>query len=135
MNVLNANKINAWVEKKLNLPFTIYNDMIPDTTAPAACLRYDPAPAAERRFNDGSRLLKWNLTFYIRHKDRAKARAFAYDITAALDGTVIPDEENGTEYNCEALTLPQFISIDDKNNTVYSAAIEVYYMARGNMEE
>ena len=31
MNVLNvANIVNDWIEKKLNLPFTIYNDVIPE---------------------------------------------------------------------------------------------------------
>ena len=55
MSTLNvANIVNAWVEEKLELPFTIYNDVIPDTDNNAACLRYDPAPAAERRYTDGT---------------------------------------------------------------------------------
>ena len=71
MSALNvSNIVNDWIEKKLNLPFTIYNDVIPDTSDNAACLRYDPAPAAERRYTDGTRLLKWNLTYYVRNKNR-----------------------------------------------------------------
>ena len=129
MSTLNvANIINKWVEEKLSLPFTIYNDVIPDTAKNAACLRYDPAPAAERRYTDGTRLLKWNLTYYIRNSDRNKARAYADDITAALDGQTIPDETTGVYINTEAQTLPQFISIDDKNNTIYSAAIVCTYL-------
>lgn len=129
MSTLNvANIVNEWVEEVLDLPFTISNDVIPDTSDNAACLRYDPAPAAERRYTDGTRLLKWNLTYYIRNKDRTKARDYAGQITAALDGAEIPDEASGVLIETEAATLPQFISIDEKNNTIYSAAIVCTYL-------
>lgn len=126
-----ANIINEWVENKLSLPFTIYNDVIPDSTGDAACLRYDPAPAAERRYTDGTRLLKWNLTYYIRCKNRTDARDYAYNITEILDGAEITDQASGVKIECEAQTLPQFISLDDKNNTIYSAAITVTYLEPG----
>ena len=130
-----SNIINSWIENILNLPFTIYNDVIPDTNANAACLRYDPAPAAEKRYIDGTRLIKWNLTYYIRNKDRTKAREYAHIITARLDGAEIRDAESGVNIMIEAQTLPQFISIDDKNNTIYSAAIICTYLEpRDNME-
>ena len=129
MSTLNvASIVNAWVETQLELPFTIYNDVIPDTAKDAACLRYDPAPAAERRYTDGTRLLKWNLTYYIRNSDRTKAREYADAITAALDGAIVPDAASGVNINCEAQTMPQFISIDEKNNTIYSAAIVCTYL-------
>jgi hypothetical protein len=123
-----ASIVNAWVENELDLKFTIYNDVIPDTAKDAACLRYDPAPAAERRYTDGTRLLRWNLTYYIRNSDRTKARNYADEITALLDGAVITDATSGVDINCEAATLPQFISIDDKNNSIYSAAIVCTYL-------
>lgn len=136
MNVLNvANIVNDWIEKKLNLPFTIYNDVISDTSDNAACLRYDPAPAAERRYTDGTRLLKWNLTYYVRNKNRTKARDYADEITAKLDGVEITDETSGVCIQIEAATLPQFISMDEKNNTIYSAAIVCTYLEpRESME-
>ena len=119
MSTLNvASKVSAWVEKELDLPFTIYNDEIPDTDNNAACLRYDPAPAAERRYTDGTRLLKWNLTFYIRNSAREKARAYADEITAKLDGECITDESSGVVIQIEASTLPQFIRTDEKNNSI-----------------
>lgn len=129
MSALNvSNIVNDWVEKKLNLPFTIYNDVIPDTRDNAACLRYDPAPAAERRYTDGTRLLKWNLTYYVRNKDRTKARNYADEIAAQLDGAEIHDPASGVCIQIEAATLPQFISMDEKNNTIYSAAIVCTYL-------
>lgn len=136
MSALNvSNIVNDWIEKKLNLPFTIYNDVIPDTSDNAACLRYDPAPAAERRYTDGTRLLKWNLTYYIRNKDRTKARNYADEIAAQLDGAEIHDPASGVCIQIEAATLPQFISMDEKNNTIYSAAIVCTYLEpRESME-
>ena len=129
MSVLNvASIVNEWVENKLSLPFTIYNDVIPDTANNAACLRYDPAPAAEKRYTDGTRLLKWNLTYYVRNENRTTAREYADTITAKLDGVTITDEESGITIDIEAATLPQFISADDKNNTIYSAAIVCTYL-------
>lgn len=127
MALLNISSIiNEWVENKLNLPFTISNDVIPETNGDAACMRFDPAPAAEKRFNDGSRLLKWNLSYYIRCKNRENARRYAYDITAALDGMTI--KTDGVCIDTNAQTLPQFISTDDKQNTIYCAAITCSYI-------
>jgi len=129
MSALNvSNIINAWVEQELNLAFTIYNDILPDDADNAACLRYDPAPAAEERYQDGSRLLKWNLAYYIRNTSRTTARELADEITAKLDGAEITDQESGITVQIEAQTLPQFIAVDDKNNTIYSAAIVATYL-------
>ena len=132
MSILNvANIINKWVETELSLPFAIYNDVIPDSDGDAACLRHDPSPAAERRYTDGTRLIKWNLTYYIRCKNRTNARNYAYNITEKLDGTEITDQASGIKIDCEAKTLPQFISLDDKQNTIYGAAVTVTYLEPG----
>ena len=126
MSVLNvANIINNWVENALNLRFQIQNDVMAET-GDGVCLRYEPAPAAERRYNDGSRLLKWNLTYYVRNKNRTTARELADRLTATLDGAEIT--ASGIKIDCEAQTLPQFISVDEKNNTIYSAAISCTYL-------
>ena len=122
-----SNTINAWVESQLDLS-QIYNDVIPDTAKNAICLRYEPAPAAERRYIDGTRLLKWNLTYYVRNAKQADARALAYKITAALDGAHICDATSGITIETEAATLPQFINVDEKNNTIYCASIVATYL-------
>ena len=129
MSTLNvSNIINAWVEAQLELTATIYNDVIPDNANDAICLRYDPAPAAERRYQDGTRLLRWNLAYYVRNKKRDKARSLADEITATLDGAEITDATSGLTIQVEAQTLPQFIAVDEKNNTVYSASIVATYL-------
>ena len=121
-----AERVNQWVEQKGLFPFTVYNDLIPYTDKDGAALRYDPAPAAQQRYIDGSRLVKWNLTYYIRCKNAGKARDYAYSITSALDGVEIEGDDG--DIVCEALTLPQFIGKDDKDFTTYSAAIACSYL-------
>lgn len=116
-----AEAVSAWAEKALALPFTIYCDIIPDADRDGACIRHDPTPAAERRFSDGSRLVSWNFTFYMRCKDAADAREYAKRTVDALDGITV--ERGGLTIDCEAATLPQFIDTDVKGFTTYSAAI------------
>lgn len=123
-----ANTVCAWVENALSLPFTIYNDLIPDAESDGACLRHDPAPAAERNFSDRSRLVKWNLTFYVRCLNSKSARDYAKQIIDKLHEAAITDPDTGILIDCEASTLPQFISTDDKKLTTYSAAITCEYM-------
>ena len=128
MTILNVSDIiNLWVENKLNLS-QIKNDVFTKPDGDAVILRYDPAASAERRFNDGTRLIKWNLTYYVRNKDREKARQIADKITKLLDGESITDTKSGVKIDVEALTLPQFISTDEKNNTIYSAGITASYL-------
>ena len=91
-NLKIAERVNKWVEEKGLFPFIVYNDLIPYADKDGAALRHDPAPAAEKRYTDGSRLVKWLLTYYLRCKDAEKARDYAYSITSALDGVEIEGE-------------------------------------------
>lgn len=118
--------VSEWVENELELPFTIYSDLIPDEDNDGACLRHDPAPAAEKRFTDGTRQVTWNLTFYVRCKNSVDALAYAKDITDKLDGATVTSD--GTKIDCEATTLPQFIDMDAKGFTTYSASIKCTYL-------
>lgn len=122
-----AERIGEWVEKKLNLPFTVYMDLIPDTENDGACIRHDPAPAAEKRFIDGTRFVSWNFTFFIRCKNAADARKFAKAIIDAIDGVTIGGDEDESLY-IEALTLAQYIDTDSKEYTTYSTSIKCSYL-------
>lgn len=117
-------------EKSLGLPFKIYCDIIPSAETDGACIRHDPTPAAERRFTDGSRLVSWNLAFYVREKDANRAREHAKAIVDMLDGATVTCAD-GTEAYCEAATLPQFIDVDEKDFTTYSATITASYSECG----
>jgi hypothetical protein len=122
-----AETISAWVETALELPFTIFCDLIPDEDADGACIRHDPTPAAEKRFIDGTREVSWNFTFYTRCKDAENAREYGKQIVDKLDGATIESTEN-IEIDCEAVTLPQFIETDAKGFTTYSQSVKCTFL-------
>lgn len=122
-----ASAISAYVEETLQLPFTIYCDLIPDETADGACVRHDPTPAAEERYNDGTRLVAWNFTFYTRCKNAADAREYGKQIVDTLDGATVLSAEN-IKIECEAVTLPQFIDTDAKGFTTYAESVKCTFL-------
>lgn len=122
-----ASAISAYVEETLQLPFTIYCDLIPDEAADGACVRHDPTPAAEERYNDGTRLVAWNFTFYTRCKNAADAREYGKQIVDTLDGATVLSAEN-IKIECEAVTLPQFIYTDAKGFTTYAESVKCTFL-------
>ncbi len=121
-----AERIGAWAEEKLHLPFTVYMDLMPDADGDGCCIRHDPAPAAEKRCIDGTRLVSWRFTFFVRGKDAAKAREHTKAIVDAVDGAVIG--EGADALALEAATLAQYIDTDAKGYTTYSASIKCTYL-------
>lgn len=122
-----ASAISAYVEETLRLPFTIYCDLIPNEAADGACVRHDPTPAAEERYNDGTRLVAWNFTFYTRCKNAADAREYGKQIVDTLDGATVLSAEN-IKIECEAVTLPQFIDTDAKGFTTYAESVKCTFL-------
>ncbi len=122
-----ASAISAYVEETLQLPFTIYCDLIPDEAADGACVRHDPTPAAEERYNDGTRLVAWNFTFYTRCKNAANAREYGKQIVDTLDGATVLSAEN-IKIECEAVTLPQYIDTDAKGFTTYAESVKCTFI-------
>lgn len=123
-----AEAISEWAENALNLPFTIYCDLIPDEDADGACVRHDPTPAAEKRFADGTRLVAWNFTFYTRCKDAAQAREYGKQIVDELDGATVESAELNIKIDCEAVTLPQYIDTDAKGYTTYAESVKCTFL-------
>lgn len=122
-----ASAISAYVEEALQLPFTIYCDLIPDEAADGACVRHDPTPAAEERYNDGTRLVAWNFTFYTRCKNAANAREYGKQIVDTLDGATVLSAEK-IKIECEAVTLPQYIDTDAKGFTTYAESVKCTFL-------
>lgn len=122
-----AETISVWVENALELPFTIFCDLIPDEDADGACIRHDPTPAAEKRFIDGTREVSWNFTFYTRCKDAENAREYGKQIVDKLDGATIVSPDN-IQIDCEAVTLPQFIDTDAKGFTTYAESVKCTFL-------
>ena len=117
----------SYAEEALELPFTLYADMIPDEAGDGACVRCEPASSAARAFCDGSRLVEWKLAVYVRCAASEDAREWAKLIVDCFDGCYI-EAEDETVLRCEALTLPQYINVDAKGATVYLASFSVEYL-------
>lgn len=100
---------------------------IPDEDADGACVRHDPTPAAEKRYNDGTRLVAWNFTFYTRCKNAANAREYGKQIIDKLDGATVISAEN-IKIECEAVTLPQYIDTDAKGFTTYAESVKCTFL-------
>lgn len=123
-----AQLVNTWLKNNPGntLP-DIYNDIFPDTDTDCIVCRHDPSQAVEKRFNDGSRAGTVNLSYHARSDDAKKCRMFLSEIINRLDTQTIIDVSDDTYVECEALTLPQFVTVDDKNNTYYTASVSVEY--------
>lgn len=123
-----AQLVNTWLKNELGdtIP-DIYNDIFPDTDGDSIACRHDPSQAAEKRFNDGSRAGTVNLSYHARSDDAKKCREFLSAILNRLDTETIIDVSDDAYVECEALTLPQFVTVDDKNNTYYTASVRVEY--------
>ena len=123
-----AQLVNEWVKKQLPANFpTIYNDVFTDADGDSIVCRHDPSQAAEKRFNDGSRAGTVNLSYHARSDDAKRCRMFLSEILNRLDTETIIDVSDDVYVECEALTLPQFVTVDDKNNTYYTASVRVEY--------
>jgi len=113
----------------------IYTDVWPDETSPGVICRYDPSSAKDRQYNDGSRRCVQNLAYYARSPGGTWCRDVLQWIIDTIDTEHVVRDSDGAEIDCEAVTLPQFVSMDDKKNTVYTIAVQCEYTetAKGEM--
>lgn len=110
---------------------TIFNDVFPDDQGDALISRYDPSRANEKEFIDGSAVGNVSLAYMCRSDDAEKCRRDLNAIINAVDGLSCTDSTNGTVYNFKAVTLPSFVTVDEKNQSVYSCDISVDYNRKG----
>ncbi len=119
-----------YIQKELpNLP-TIYQDVFPDVTGLGVICRYDPSPAVDERFVDGSRHVIASFSFYARvgeGLDPAIARNTLVDIIDVLDTQEIIRIDDMVSVQCEAETLPQFVTVDNNGFTTYTCTVVVEY--------
>lgn len=117
----------SYAEGQLDLPFVLYADMMPSEAGDCACVRCSPAQAAARAFCDGSKLVEWKLSVYVRCAVSDEAREWAKLIVDCLDDCYIVTSDE-TVLRCKALTLPQYIDVDAKGATVYLVSFSVEYL-------
>lgn len=108
----------------------IWNDLFPSPMGDCLISRYDPSTAREQSFIDGSAVGSVSLSYYMRSTDANYNRSILNKICDTVDNLAIKDNE-GNEIRFEAVTLPSFISEDEKKQVIYSATIRAEYNRKG----
>ncbi len=122
-----AETVNDYLKSQLpDLP-EIYTDIFPFAEGESLLSRHDPSTAVEKRFLDGSRFGAVNLSYTARAKDPKVCRDRLNSILNTLDIKELIQASEGMAFECEALTLPQFVTVDDKEQTIYTCAVRVEY--------
>lgn len=131
-----AKLVNEYLLALPKFPVTvIYNDLFPEAQKDSLLCRHDPSTAAEKRYADGSRRGIQNFSYIARCKDAKNCRSWLQTVIDSLDQKEIVVSEAVT-IECEAVTLPQFISSsEDQKQTIYTASVKVefYEDAKGNI--
>ena len=123
MNI--AEILNNHLLESLEDVDVIYNDVFPTDEDECVISRYSPSQATEKRYIDGSAVGNVPLSYFMRSSDAEKCRKVLGEIINLTDGLEMISD--GIEVRFEAVTLPNFVSIDDKNNAVYTCDIVARY--------
>ena len=87
--------------------------------------RYEPSAAKVQEYIDGSKKVSQSLGFYARCKKSTDARNFLQWIVDSIDEKEFLAE--GVRTYCECLSLPQFISVDERGFTTYSMSVNTTF--------
>lgn len=116
--------VNAFINERLEIG-QILNDEFFNAESEGVISRHDPSSAKTRAYIDGTEDGTLNIGYWARYKDAAKARKTLNDIINAVDNQTI--DKDGMSISVEAVTLPQFVSTDEKGYTLYTAQIAAEY--------
>ena len=124
MNI--AEILNGYLlENVLEEGCVIYNDVFPDSEGDCIISRHSPSQATEKVYIDGTAVGNVSLSYFMRSRDAGKCRNVLGGIISVTDGLRMTAD--GIEVKFEAVTVPNFVSVDDKNNAVYTCDITARY--------
>ncbi len=92
--------------------------------------RYEPSEGSVKSYIDGSRKVRQVFSFYSRNKNSVDARNFLQWILDNAADKSFTIKKNGfpsVEINVEDVTLPQFVSADDRGFTTYMLTVYVSF--------
>lgn len=118
--------INNYI--KINIDGVIlYNDLFPKADTLGVVSIHDPAPRKIDEYIDGSADYQLNVSFNARYSNAKNCREKLTAILELLDGARLDDIDDGFLLKIETVANVQFVGIDDKNNSIYSAGVSVAY--------
>jgi len=127
--VLNiADCVNTWLAKQDKTLPAIYNDVFPVEAGDLIISRHDPSQSSARDFGDGTRMVEAHFSYYARAANAANARMWLEAILNLLDNAQLVRMSDGVTFQGEGGSLPQFVQVDDKGQTIYVMAVMITYM-------
>lgn len=120
--------INNYLLDNITTDFDqIFNDLFPTTDGDCLISRHDPSSARETEYIDGSAVGNVMISYYMRSDSAESCRSVLTSIVDGLDGLNLDDTDDGINLNLTVQTLPQFVSVDDKENVIYTITVSVKY--------
>lgn len=123
-----AELINTYLKTQITGLPAIYNDIFPVETGDLIVSRHDPSQSAYRSFGDGTRYVEANFAYYARCKKAQDAREWLEKITAELENEQIVRVADDVSFQSSVTTLPQFVEVTEKGQTIYMMSVVISYM-------
>lgn len=123
-----ANCVNTWLTSQITGLPTIYNDIFPVETGDLIISRHDPSQSASREFGDGTRMVDAALAYYARCSKAEDARKWLEEILNKLDNQQLIRAADNVSFQAEGVSLPQFVEVDDKGQSIYMMAVIISYV-------
>lgn len=123
-----AELVNTYLTNEITGLPAIYNDLFPTELGNLIMSRHDPSQSAVRDFGDGTRYVEANFAYYARSKNAGNARAWLEEITAELENEQLVRQSDGVSFQTAVTTLPQFVEVDDKGQSIYMMSVVVSYL-------
>lgn len=118
--------INTYIKSNIE-GVTLYNDLFPKPESLGVVSIHDPAARIVEEYIDGSADYQLNVSFTARYSNAKTCRETLTNILELLDGARIQDTDDDFLLKINTVANVQFVGIDDKNNSIYSASINVAY--------
>ena len=123
-----ANYVNSWLKTQIvGLP-DIYNDAFPDKDGDLIIARHEASQSSARDFGDGTRLVEASYSYYARCANAQDCRRHLEAILATLENAQLIRPSDDVSFQCEGVSLPQFIETDDKGQTIYMMSVIITYL-------
>lgn len=104
---------------------TIYLDQFPAPEGDFLISRHDPSTAKTKEFIDGSSTGTLQIAYYMRSADPVICRTVLNEIIKQIDGKTLKTAD--AVFQVASQTLPSFVAVDEKENSIYTAEISAEY--------
>ena len=120
--------VNNYLKAQITGLPTIYNDLFPVELGDLIVSRHDPSQSAAREFGDGTRYVLAQFSYYARCTRAGDSREWLDKITQELENEQLVRQADGVSFQSSVTTLPQFVEVDNKGQTIYMMSVQINYL-------